>query len=455
MKKALIITYYFPPRGGVAVIRVQKFVKYLREFGWEPIVLTVRHNHVAFRDDRLLEELPSDLTIYHTPQPWVQKLIRYSQNKGQSRHSEQNSKNVKSSNRLRNGIYLFLRRIKNRVNEIVFLYDDYMGWRPIVLRSVKQILKDHNIDLIFTSSRPYSINVIGNTLQKKTGLPWIADFRDPWIQDKRYFNPPTPIHRLAAEREEKKTVIRAAKIISVSEPMTTYFKRQYSFLPDNKFLTIPNGFDGDHFQEVNKKNPDPDKFVITYAGSFYLHQTPIWFYQAVRQFLEENSKTRDHLRIRLVGKSQKDYEAYPYDIGIGDVIETVGFVPNDQVFHHLLNSDVLLLVLFSDPKEYDFVFSGKFFEYLPAKRPILALLNQGVCADLIARHDLGLCAGFNDIQRIKEAIAELYSQWQQGEFHFKGMSDEALTDFHRRNLTRKLASLFDEVVGNKRTERAS
>jgi len=445
MKKVLIITYYFPPRGGVAVIRIHKFVKYLRDFGWEPVVLTVKQNYCAYRDEHLLAELPENLIIYYTKQPFLQRIIRDVQHQARIATPDEYVHRGTFSI-LSNKIYLLIRNIKNRLNKIIFLYDDYIGWKPIVLREIKRIVREHQIDILFTSCRPYSINMIGDAISNRYGIPWIADFRDPWTQDKRYFNPPTFLHRIMAEREEKKTMCHASKIVSVSEPMTSYFMKTYHNLDPAKFLTITNGYDGDEKTVSYNRLRDPERFIITYTGTFYLHQTPVWFYNAIRLFLEENPAARKHLIIRLVGKSQKDFEAYPYQIGIGDVIDPIGFIPHEQVKTYLNESDILLLVLYSDSKEYDFVYSGKFFEYLPVRKPILALLNHGVCQDFIQKHDLGICVPFSQVDQIKDALTDLFYQWRQGKFKYKLMSGKAMLRFHRRELTKQLAAVFDEVV---------
>ena len=306
------------------------------------------------------------------------------------------------------------------------------------------------VTLIYTSSPPHSTQFIGKKLSQKYDIPWVADFRDPWTQDHRYFHPPTLLHKWAILKGEQKTIKQAGRVISVSDVMTQYFQNNYPSQPREKFTTIMNGFDADDYPENKSKTHFESKFVITYAGSFYLHQTPIYFYQGVKLFVEQNPDAEEDLLIQLIGKSQTDYETYPYDIGIGNHIYQTGFVPHREVGKHLANSDIFLLVLWSNPDIVDFTFSGKFFEYLAMEKPILALLNQGACFDLFQKYPIGKTAPFSNIQKISEAIACFYSQWKNktGENHPNNKT--LIESFNRKILTQTLANEFDQVVLNQR-----
>lgn len=444
LKKALIIVYYFPPRGGVAVIRTYYYVKYLRDMGWEPIILTAKHKYFQFKDASLFDELPDDLKIYYTKSPWIQELTRYLQHKWRKEDSSKLQQKDQKSKKF--NPYILIRDIKNKLNRIFYLPDDYIGWKKLAIKKANQIFANHKIDLIYTSSPPHSVHLAGLEISKKFKVPWIVDFRDPWTQDQRYFHPPTFFHKYKIELAERLTVTQATKVISVSDAMTKYFQEKYCKLSSDKFVTITNGYDNKNFKVNIEKTENKDKFVITYSGSFYLHQTPIWFFQAVKKFIEKISGARKNLIIQLVGKSQKDYELYPSKISIEDLIKQVGYVPHREVQKYLHNSDVLLLIIWSNPDKYDFAFSGKFFEYLAVGKPILATLNQGVCEDFIKKYEVGRVAPFNDVNQIAIIIEDLYNEWQGGHLKYNTLSKEVLSKFDRKNLTKRLASLFDECI---------
>lgn len=446
LKKILIIVYYFPPRGGTAVVRTMKFVKYLREFGWEPIVLTVDHNYFAFKDENLLKEIPGATIIYKTRQPWIQSLVRNWQHRLQrKKRSEQKFKKLSDSNK-RNKIYLTVKTIKNYINKFIFCPDDYAGWKRLAMKKIKKILKEHKIDIVYTTSPPHSVQLIGLAVSKKYAIPWVADFRDPWTQDFRYFHPATIFHRNKIEKAESNIVAQAARVISVSDAMSNYFKKKYKKIDSSKFITIMNGFDSQNFSVDDTRTKNKDKFVIIYAGSFYMHRTPIWFYNAVKKFLDKNPSAYNDLLIQTVGKSQKNYETYPAKIGIDGNVEHVGHVPHEQVSHYLFNSDILLLVLWSNPNEYDYAFSGKFFEYLAVRKPIFATLNQGACADFIHEHKLGVVVPFDNETKICEGLTSVYQQWKNNQFDFEALDNENLAQFERKNLTKKLAGVLDLTI---------
>jgi len=447
-RTVLVVVYYFPPRGGVAVIRTVKYIKYLREFGWEPIILTAKQSHFQFRDDSLLNELPKDIRIIHTSPPWIQHLIRSAQS--QMQDGGLKNRGSKNSSKKSSPIYLFLRNLKNRLNRLIFLIDDYEGWRKTAIKAAESLIQSTRIDLIYTSSPPHSVQLIGQALSKKHGIPWVADFRDPWTQDFRYFIPSTLVHKWAILKGERKTVEYASRIISVSDVMKHYFQNRYPSHSPNKFITITNGFDSNDYPADKNKTEFLDKFVITYAGSFYLHQTPVYFYQGIQQFLAENPGAKKDLLIQIIGKSQKDYEAYPFEIGIGENIRKTGFVPHREVGRYLANSDIYLLVLWSNPDCVDFAFSGKFFEYLAMEKPILALVNTGACYDFFQQYPVGETAPFSDVKKIAEAITLFYNEWKNGTLRQQA-DQKMLQLFDRKNLTGQLSHLFHEVVEESNT----
>lgn len=429
------------------MIRTYKFVKYLEDFGWKPVVLTVNHKYYIAKDEALLDELPKDLIIYRTKLNLIQRLIGY------FRHSfsyklEANANNGKAevdSRSIRSKIFSLLRNIKDFIITSIFIPDDFVGWKSIALREAAKILQNHQVDLIYSSSPPHSIHLAALAIHKKFNIPWVADFRDPWTQDLAHIPPPTFLHGKLAKIYERKVVEYADRVIGVSPKMTEYMQGKYFKYSRNKFVTITNGFDPDDVPLVRMKTEKQTKFVITYCGSFYTDRSPVPFYNSVSRFLRQYPGARKELEIQLIGKSQNDYEEYPYKIGIGDVINNVGFVPHKDIGKYLANSDIFLLVIFSNPQIYHHIIPGKFFDYLSMKKPMIVLANQGFVADFVLKKKCGKVAGLNNEDEIAYKLAEFYLEWKEKRLEF-GLKNDDIEVFNRINLTEQLCQIFNQVT---------
>jgi glycosyltransferase involved in cell wall biosynthesis len=418
MHKLLAVAYYFPPAGGAGVQRTTKFVKYLPQFGWQPIILTVKEKHFPLTDSSLLAELPAELTIQSTPALLLPGWLPW--------------------------------RLRRLISRWLLLVDDQIGWYPFAVMAGLKLVKKAQPQAIYTTSAPYTSHLIGKALKKHTGLPWIADFRDPWVGNSS-LSFPTRLHEQITRQFEQSVLHQADRILIVSEPMREVFLTRYPDLPPGKVITLSNGYDPEDFHNLEPPSLQRERWLIVYNGSFYGSQrTPRFFLEGLKLAFDGGLLPRDKVKLRFIGNIGLELNEIAARLRLQDNIELTGYLPHRQSIAHLKEGDLLLLVVGSGPGSQA-VMTGKIFEYLAADRPILALAPAGAAADLIQEARSGYLVDPQDSQAIARQLVLLYQKWSRGELVYPSAGEgeartEILNRFDRRQLTGKLAKLLDELT---------
>ncbi len=444
-KSVLVIAYFFPPLGGGGVQRTLKFVKYLPDNGWNPIVLTVREGGYDAFDNTLARELSPDVRIIRTssiePTRFYRKVrARLSSNSNPSSAGERGGKTGD---------------IIRSLFDFVFVPDDKLGWFPFALSEGKRLIKG-KIDLIYSTAPPYTAHLIAYHLKRAAGAPWVADFRDAWTRNsfKRF---PTTLHRNLEAYLERKVINSADRIITATEPLRREWLRAYPGLDASKLITITNGFDPQDFEGIEPEISD--KFTISYTGTFYAQRNPYHFLKGLGELLTEKEELKDEIRVNLIGKfdrvSDGIIEEAIQRYGLREVVNSPGYVPHQEGISYLLGADVLLLVIAS--KEGEAILTGKIFEYLATRKPILALVPKCAAGELIEALEAGRIVPPEDIEGIKKAIYRFYLEYNEGASSPQPLSinegslrsrlkAEKLQSFTRQELTKKLSQVFEEVA---------
>jgi glycosyltransferase involved in cell wall biosynthesis len=412
-RTVLMIAYYFPPMGGAGVQRTLKFVKYLPEYGWQPHVLTTNPPKAGLRDESLLKDINTDISITRTaallpPQhlPW---------------------------------------RVRDFISRWLLVFDEQVGWLPFATRAGLRIIRENQVDIIYSTSAPYSAHLIARNLHKHSNIPWVADFRDPWIGN-FYLRFPTPLHRKLVERMERQVIQDANHVLVVSTPMRQSFYTRIPGIGQTKVTWLPNGFDARDFLSATPAKRDKGRFYIVYTGSFYANDlTARSILEAVQAVAISGQIPRQHLRLKLVGNIGKSTHKWISELKLEDIVETPGFVPHEQSLAYLLAADVLLLIIGVSPGS-SAVFTGKIFEYLAAAKPILCLANDGVASNLIRDARAGIVVPPNDISQIAKHLVEMYQQWKDGRLCIEP-DQELIQTFERRKLTGQLAKILNDLTG--------
>jgi len=436
MKNLLIIAYYFPPSGGPGVQRVLKHIQYLPEFGWKPIVLTVSNGQFPARDESLLEKIPSDVPVYrsHIYEPY--DLYRKLTGKKPGTAIDVNV--IKKEGQE----LTFKEKIAELIRATFFIPDARIGWRLSAAKMIKQIQRKHKIDAIYSSSPPYTCSLIARNFKRRSGLPWVAGFRDPWrgfiSVPKRWFIP-----EIIDLMMEKSVFTEANAIECAWEGIIKDALGKYPRLNKNKFHHVPNGFDSADFPNVEKKRNE--KFTVTYTGSMYGRRNPASFFEAIEKLIKENKINPDNLKLRFIGRFGNEVHEMFNNASFKNSIEIIDYIPHEKSIEYLMLSDALLLVV-DESKESNEIVPGKVYEYIGVKRPVITIApHDGAIAKLMEETRSGRVAHQSEIDLTAEIILDYYNQWESESWNYNPI-DEKIRKYERKESARMLSELLDGLV---------
>ena len=405
--KILIVTYYWPPAGGSGVQRWLKFVKYLQEFDVEPVVYTVDNPKYPIIDAALEKEIPTNITVLKQPIREPNNIL-----------SLFKKKKAKQSSGFLNPNPSFVGRILQYIRANYFIPDARKYWVKPSVKYLKEYLSKHQIDAVITSGPPHSLHLIGLELKKDLGIKWISDFRDPWTEID-YFEQ-LPLTQKSIQRHHQ---LEKKKF------------KQYS----DRIYVLTNGFD----TEEHATNITVDsKFTITHVGLINADRNPFSFWKALADICSVNEEFANDYQVNIVGKIAPEVEQSIADSKLKNV-EYIGYVSHDKVKSYQNNTQVLLLAV-NNVKSAKGIITGKIFEYLQAKRPILAIGPiDGDLAKIINDTNSGKIVDFEDVETLRDEILNLYREYKDGSLSVESKNIE---QYHRKKLTERLSEIIKEVV---------
>ncbi len=434
MKKLLVITYYFPPSGGAGVQRVLKFIKYLREFEIEPVVLTVQNGDFPTRDESLLQDIPSDIKIYRTK--IFEPYILYRKLTGKPPDAPVDVNNIPKPGEKRT----FAEQLAEFVRSNFFIPDARIGWLPIAKKHALKIIDIEKIDCLYSSSPPYTTALIAKSLAKKIRLPWIAGFRDPWTG---FLSTPVR-YGLAKKIDEhlERSVYQSCDIMEVAwAGIGKDFQKKYPEIDSNKIVHIENGFDDADIPTLTF--PRNERFTITYTGSMYGKRSPKPFLDAVKSLIAQGDIDPKKIKLNFIGRFGANLLPLFEDEGLYGTVEVNGYMPHSESVKALLKSDALLLVV-DDAEGSEEIVPGKVYEYIGTSRPVITLALEGAIASLIRETNAGMVANFRNSAEIESVVRYYYRAFWNGEKLWQGNSN-AIKKYTRREATRKLADLVKRL----------
>lgn len=427
MKRVLIITYYWPPSGGSGVQRWLKFVKYLPQFAWQPVVYTPENPEISVLDESLLKDIPTETEILKTsiwePYAAYQKFL------GKKKNSTATIYNLKDNKS-------FSSKIANFIRSNFFIPDARCFWVRPSYRFLYKYLKSNPVDAIITTGPPHSLHLIALRLKKKFNIPWIADFRDPWTNID-YFEDLklSALARRKHFRLEKTVLTEADVVLTIGETM----KNEFIQLGAQNVSLIYNGFDEDDIaQDTN--NPKNDKFVMCHIGVLGVNRNPIIFWDTLRQLFSENIEMAENIRIKLIGKVDDLVKQMIAERGLAKNVDYIDYLPHNEVVKQQKASDVLLLFI-NHTKNAKGIITGKFFEYMAAQRPILAIGPlDGDAAHILKAANAGRISDFSDSKQLLNNIAYYYELFKSNSNNIEA---EQINKFSRKSLTLELVELLN------------
>lgn len=432
-RRVLMIACAFPPTGGPGVQRAAKFAKYLPRMGWRPIVWCVDRMDDFPQDRSLADELPREVAVHRF-------------GCGGLAHGLRRSLETKDGGGAPGRIATALGWRLDRWLRRRAFPDGYAAWARASVRPLLRLIERERIELIWSTFSPASNHLLGLTLKRRTGLPWVADFRDLWTDDYRY-EPVSEARRRADRALEKRMLEAADAVIGVTTTQTAALAVR---MPNSlgKVHTITNGFDPADFRAAS---PEPsgarDRFVLAYVGRFDSRRASDPLIDGLARFVDRLGPRHASFVLRFVGhvsdKTRRRLEA------TGAACEFTGYLDHADAVAEMRQADALLVSVPSVASA-ETTIPAKPFEYLAAGRPILHVGPvKGESAGLIDACSAGEVVG-HEADEIADGLNRLYEPWSRGEPR-AGCAPERLTPYSRIVLARKFSAVMNQLV----TKRAS
>ena len=422
--KILIITYYWPPAGGPGVQRWLKFVKYLPDFGLQPIVYIPENPTYPIVDEALLSEVSNQAIIIRNkivePYQWASFL---SKNK-----TKKISSGIIPNKRKQSVLEQFLLWIRGNI----FIPDARVLWVKPSVKFLEKYISENGITTIITSGPPHSLHLIGLELKKKLNVKWVADFRDPWTTIG--YHKALKLSDFAAKKhkELEHKVLNSADLILVTSPTT---RTEFKQITSKPIEVITNGFD---VEKIGNQILDR-KFSLAHIGSFLSERNPRILWESISELIRENPIFASHFQLKLIGAvSQEVLDAISL-FQLQNYVVNLGYVSHDEAIVQQKKSQVLLLIEINS-EDTKSIIPGKLFEYMVSERPIIGIGPKGSdFAEIITDTNTGIFVDYSEKDKLKTVISTYFNQFLDGNLKSHAVG---LQKYSRRNLSEKLANLL-------------
>ena len=429
-KKILLITYYWPPAGGIEVHRIVKFCKYLPEMGYEPIVLTVDGGTATASDTKLMAEVAHVQTVKKARSLEPHNLYYALAGKKPKPGGFKSGPAQEPSG--------FMRTLGEFVRLNLFIPDARIGWKPAAVKAGDALIREIQPDLILSTAPPYTAHLIASKLAKRHHIPWVADFRDPWVENYAYHTLYRfPWVRWINELMERK-VLNAADRVIVATQGQEALQSAKARDGGTRFTTITNGHD---FDEIPEPIPS-DTFFLSYFGSLSAQRVPVTFFDTIGELIRTVPAFEKDFRFRYAGRITPEARNLIEDRLPESHCEFHSMLPHHE-YTELVREHQVLLVLVDQVPNNSLILPAKCFEMITTGNPLLACGPVGGDTDTFLRtHECGTLVAYTDANRMREQLLKLHAQWQNGTLNTGAKESKA---FHRKPLTAQLVSVLKAV----------
>jgi glycosyltransferase involved in cell wall biosynthesis len=434
-RRVLVIAYDFPPRRTSAVYRVTGLTKYLGRFGWKPVVLTIQGRPGDIEDPLLLQRIPPGTEVVRT------KFMRISgwENRAASTLRKAGALGSRAEDTRQPWLDRVVRRLGDFIRSCIYFPDDTVGWVPYGFARAVKLHRQRAYDVVYTTSPPHSAPVIGLLLKTIFGIPWVAEFRDPW-------KPPKRLLRTKFERWLQLAMLRKADVVVVHSKGYGHELRDLFGVPENKILNVSNGYDEDDFNvnydEIREPLP-PGYIHLSHFGTVYPQRSGR-FFPTLAEFIRECPEAKSRLRVNIIGFPDVEAQRYAFDSELRDVIKIYSFMPHFETLKAMKSSRCLLL-FWSDPEYSRLTVAGKLYEYLRVGRPILALDHAGETKELIEGANAGWVVHPEDSKNLKQVLRRIVSGCR-GQDPPPPETREFVAQFRYDRLAGRLAGALEKAV---------
>jgi glycosyltransferase involved in cell wall biosynthesis len=443
MRRLLMIAYHFPPSLLVGRIRTVKFSKYLPQFSWQPVVLTCQPPPGTPCDPH--HEIPPGTEVHRIGQdnfhPWLtagaataRTIIGRAMGFLRPTRSDRSGRQSPGTLGLGRGSTL-----STWLRTLTFWPDSQCTWIPAAAR--KALALARSCDAIYSSGNPWSDHTIAWRVREFTSLPWIMDYRDPWMISglEQY---PFSLQRRLIEHLEHRCVATSDRVLQTTDPRTRMYQEAYPDQSKDKFITLANGFDPDDFEDLPSPKPE-FPMTMTYLGTLGPDRSTAALIPALTLLRQRNQIKSGELRVRLIGRNTPEYPKAIEQTGLSDMFDLVPPMPRHIALAALARSHVALLL--GGPRFEKIAIPTKFYEYLAMKKPILALIPKGHMSAKLETAGVGY-VDFLDAEQIADAILGILKEFRRRKCLDPPKPLPEMAQYSRKHLTGRLASLLNEIA---------
>ena len=424
-----MIVPFFPPMGGGGVFRPLSFVRYLPLYGWRTTVIAPRGDAFWIRDESLLGAIPAEC-----------RVVRTATLSGQSVLSVLRRRDDAAVSRSSRG---FARA--RQLGSALLLPDTYIGWFPFALRAALRESRMSRFDAVYSTSPPETSHLVGDHVQSRLRLPWVADFRDPWM-NLRLLQPPSTLHARFHRALEANVCARARAVVVATRWHESVMKEAY---PTARVERIPNGYDGEEVRSVVSLAPPRAPMRFVHAGMLTQKRTAVAFLEALARFLARRPQAREDVRVDFVGAREDENERAVARLALSGVVHMRDSIAHEEALRLERQAHVLLLIKHANPR-YDGLVPGKLYEYVGLARPVLALAPAGEARSLVESLRRGETAPPDDVDAIAHKIDVLYERYREGTLD-ASYDLSSVPALERSRQAGELGRLLDSIVETGRT----
>lgn len=437
LKELLFIVYFFPPMGGSGVQRPLKYVKYLKQFGWKPIILVPEPGLYHTFDPSLEQELQELIDL--------DKVQVYRVKGGTPLHWNSSKTQWRPGTRLEKWL--------RRFSHFFYIPDNKRGWIKQGIQKAEEIIQKHSIQAIYATAPPYSNLMLASWLKARFRIPTILDFRDDWLES-HLISYPTPIHKMLMKRMETRVLAAADTVIAINEPIANAIRRRHSSLA--RVVVQTHGYDSDDFDASLFPDRSIDKHLtnemgstenepirILYSGTFYSDSGPDIFLQAVKELINEVPSLANIIELHFQGSPIEPYLALINQLGLQEIIYDHGYVPHSQAILRMQQASILWLNNGHKKRNHTITLS-KTYEYLATRRPIIALIPEGDTKKILKDYARSYITPPDDIEKVTRTILHAINDVQAG--NLTPLNEDWLETFTRKTITQSLANELDTLL---------
>ncbi len=423
MFKVLVISYYYPPMGLSGVQRTLKFTKYLSQYNWKPTVLTAGDTAYYAHDDLMLKEAEAAGI----------RIIRTEGGDLNSRLHKKGTVKIPPE---------WLRKLLSRLSASVFIPDNKIGWSSKALVTARKLLREEEFDIIFVTAPPFSSFNTAVKLKKEFSLPLVVDYRDLWYGNHFGFYP-TPLHSYLHKSMEYASLKAADRIIVINRRMKERIMDRYRFITFEDVFIIPQGFDPRDFENLVPEKKNNKKMRLTFSGLFYEFITPKYFLQAFKKLALERPDIAANIELHFIGFLRNENRKLIRKLDLGDFVKEYGYLDHNEALVKTMTSDVLW-VMVGRAKNSDTISTGKTFEYMGTRKPIIACVPDGAVKTAMEEYGASFITPPDDLEAIKNAIKSVYELYSVDKLP---VPNEDFIEKHRRDyLTEQLTKQFQFLI---------